>query len=55
MVASEFNDAFFHSSHVLSTSTTHRAFAKLTISDAHWKKKTVRKRKAFKEEDEEDD
>jgi hypothetical protein len=55
MVASEFNNAFFHSSHVLSTSTTHSAFAKLTISDAHWKKKTVRKRKAFKEEDEEDD
>jgi len=33
----------------------HSAFAKLTISDAQWKKKTVRKRKAFKEEDEEDD
>jgi hypothetical protein len=39
----------------LSTSTTQSAFAKLTISDAHWKKKTARKRKAFKEEDEEDD
>jgi hypothetical protein len=55
MVTSEFHDAFFHSSHVLSTSTTHSTFAKLTISDAHWKNKTVRKRKAFKEEEEEDD